>query len=357
MVSKKRSADVMPVVGRQESKSSKPNDTFKIITINSNSLANRITDKKSHAHFVDFMRKQTPDVVAIQEVRLPAKAFSSNPKKNDGSRRDRTKIDDRDSKVATEKRILHNCDAFSGYRMYFSLSDWRYAGTMVAVRKGSEEPSWIEYTFGEAEKQSIIHQKLNSEKSLTKQSSNVNVIVESAVARDSLVQGIMPEKNVASVPSSEPTSSANSTTAASIYESSNVIDGHYADGRVICIGLPSFDLLATYAPNNGSTEASFLRRRLWDKDIQLFLSRAAERGRHVVWVGDLNVAHTPADVTHPLFFSQQMRQSEKGDSGQAGTYVFFHYEQSHCFLSTHDLSHYFLSTSIMSYRTIEHRRV
>lgn len=321
-MSKKRPAVETPTAGVQESKSSKPNDTYKIITINSNSLANRINDKRNHADFVEFMRRHMPDVVAVQEVRLPAKAFSSNPKKNDGSRRDRTKIDDRDSKVATEKRILHNCDAFGGYRMYFSLSDWRYAGTMVAVRKGSEEPSWIEYTFGAAEKQSIKHQKQNGEKTPSVQSSDV--IVESVVAGDSSVHGIMQEKS-SSVSSSEPSCSASPTSDASIYESSNVIDGHYSDGRVVCIGLPSFDLLATYAPNNGSTEASFLRRRLWDKDIQLFLSRAAERERHVVWVGDLNVAHTPADVTHPLFFSQQMRQSEKGDSGQAGTCVLADY--------------------------------
>jgi exonuclease III len=37
-----------------------------------------------------------------------------------------------------------------------------------------------------------------------------------------------------------------------------------------------------------------------------------------VWVGDLNVAHTPADVTHPQFFKSQMPQKNEGDSGQAG---------------------------------------
>ena len=40
--------------------------------------------------------------------------------------------------------------------------------------------------------------------------------------------------------------------------------------------------------------------------------------RAMVWVGDLNVAHTPADVTHPKFFSSQMAQPNSGDSGQAG---------------------------------------
>lgn len=35
-------------------------------------------------------------------------------------------------------------------------------------------------------------------------------------------------------------------------------------------------------------------------------------------MGDLNVAHTPADVTHPQFFKSQMIQKSIGDSGQAG---------------------------------------
>lgn len=73
-------------------------------------------------------------------------------------------------------------------------------------------------------------------------------------------------------------------------------------------------------PNNGYSEESFERRRQWDTEILRFFTRAKvstsylllrdgfpssdvlyvkERGRHVVWIGDLNIAHTAYDVTHP----------------------------------------------------------
>jgi exonuclease III len=260
------------------------------------------SDKKHHAEFKSFMEEHTPDVVAVQEVRLPAKSFSSKPKKNDGSKRDRTKIDDKDSKAATDKHLLQNCAAFRGYQMYYSLSDWRYAGTMVALRKGSVEPSWIEYTFGGAEEKSIKYQSskiADTHESFSLPTTSCSVSTLSTVTQSDTL-GASPH-----VDDGE-------------YETSCVMDGHYADGRLICMGFPSFDLLATYSPNNGSSETSFLRRRMWDKDVLLFLTRAEKRGRPIIWVGDLNVAHTPADVTHPSFFSAQMHQPEKGDSGQAG---------------------------------------
>ena len=123
-VTKKRVADVT-----DSSSSKKPtvkSDSFKIVTMNSNSLANRISDKATHADIFSFVRLHSPDVIAVQEVRLPAKTFSSNPKKGDGSRRDRGKVDDRDPKTATDKQLLHGCEAFRDYDKHYSLSDWRY---------------------------------------------------------------------------------------------------------------------------------------------------------------------------------------------------------------------------------------
>ena len=306
--SKKRAVDEPASVDCSIPKMTRKNDSFKIVTMNSNSLANRISDKKHHSEFKTFMEEHSPDVVAVQEVRLPAKSFSSKPKKNDGSKRDRTKIDDKDSKAATDKRLLQSCAAFKDYQMYYSLSDWRYAGTMVALRKGSVEPSWIEYTFGGAEEKSIRHQ--SREITDTHEPSSLP-------ASSSSLSTLSTDIGVTEVKQSN-TLEASPVLDDGDYETSCIMDGHYADGRVICMGFPSFDLLATYSPNNGSSETSFLRRRVWDKDILLFLTRAEKRGRPIIWVGDLNVAHTPADVTHPSFFLAQMHQPEKGDSGQAG---------------------------------------
>jgi exonuclease III len=296
-------------------KITKRDDNFRIVTMNSNSLANRISDKKNHADFTAFIEFHLPDIVAIQEVRLPAKTTSSNPKKNDGSRRDRTKIDDRDSKASTDKHLLKNCEAFKDYQMYYSLSDWRYAGTAIALRKNSSEPMWIEYTFKAAEEKSIKHQESQMHHN---QASSITPIAAAAENAASVCTAASEEKEKEEEKGSYDDIKSG---ADSDYESSNIMDGHYADGRVICMGFPSFDLLATYSPNNGSSDTSFQRRRLWDKDTHLFVERAAKRGRPLVWVGDLNVAHTPADVTHPAFFSQQMRQSDSGNSGQAGRYI------------------------------------
>ena len=305
---KKRNIENPSEILPTNAKITKRDDNFGIVTMNSNSLANRISDKKNHADFKAFIECHLPDIVAIQEVRLPAKTTSSNPKKNDGSRRDRTKIDDRDSKASTDKHLLKNCEAFKDYQTYYSLSDWRYAGTAIALRKNSTEPLWIEYTFKAAEEKSIKHQELQM---LNKQASSTAPIAAAVEKKDK-----EEEKEEEKGLNEDITSGADSD-----YESSTIMDGHYADGRVICMGFPSFDLLATYSPNNGSSDTSFHRRRLWDKDTHLFVERAAKRGRPLVWVGDLNVAHTPADVTHPAFFSQQMRQPDSGNSGQAGIYA------------------------------------
>ena len=305
-------------------KITKRDDNFRIVTMNSNSLANRISDKKNHADLKAFIECHLPDIVAIQEVRLPAKTTSSNPKKNDGSRRDRTKIDDRDSKASTDKHLLKNCEAFKDYQTYYSLSDWRYAGTAIALRKNSTEPLWTEYTFKAAEEKSIKHQELqmlsNQALSITRIASAAeNAVLECTAASE---EDENENENEKEKEKKEKGSNEDITSRAdSDYESSTIMDGHYADGRVICMGFPSFDLLATYSPNNGSSDTSFQRRRLWDKDTHLFVERSAKRGRPLVWVGDLNVAHTPADVTHPAFFSQQMRQPDSGNSGQAGRYV------------------------------------
>ena len=285
----------------------KPNQrkgSFKIVTMNSNSLANRISNKSDHADMMKFIDAHSPDIIAVQEVRLPAKSFSSNPKKGDESRRDRSRIDDRDTKTATDKRLLQSCEAFKDYVQYFSLSDWRYAGTMLALKKGNDLPIWVAFTFINAENESIKHSSISSSADLA--TTQVDVGKESTSPTSVEV-----EIAIIGGPHERPAASDE-------YESCNDRDGHSADGRFICMGFPSFDLVATYSPNNGSSETSFIRRRLWDKNIKLFFSRAAQRGRPMVWVGDLNVAHTPADVTHPAFFSSQMLQSSTGDSGQAG---------------------------------------
>lgn len=202
---------------------------------------------------------------------------------------------------------------------------------MVALKRSNDPPLWVAFTFESAEKESV-KQQLNTQRSQSVRSSQngrssegesasvmqSSLSVTQSSSSISRQSSILIRKEVihvegSSCPSAsregteEADSHCASDTAASdnvatdtvaitkiisshtahcaasdtfVYES-NTMDGHSADGRVICMGFPSFDLLATYSPNNGSSESSFLRRRVWDRDVEMFFSRAKGRSRYV----------------------------------------------------------------------------
>jgi len=79
----------------------------------------------------------------------------------------------------------------------------------------------------------------------------------------------------------------------------------HPEGRIICASFATFDLLATYSPNNGSDPESFARRAAWDKALN---EAVVQRNRPLLWIGDLNVAAERIDVTHPDWFAQQCYQ-------------------------------------------------
>ena len=151
-----------------------------------------------------FFREHEPDVIAIQEARYP------------GMDGDRSKINlnvkgDKGRAVADNQRLESFCRCH-GYTSYTSLNTTRHAGSIVAVRNGIE-PTFVAYNFEEAE------------------------------AKEGRRK------------------------AGVIYDPSTVEKGHYKEGRVIILGYPTYLLLATYAPNNGSKEEHFIRRRKWDQQV------------------------------------------------------------------------------------------
>jgi len=94
---------------------------------------------------------------------------------------------------------------------------------------------------------------------------------------------------------------------------------HHSEGRVICATFEEFDILGTYVPNNGMTDASFERRRAWDAEMSAFLR--APRERPLIWLGDLNVAAAWEDVgPNPEWFRHQNGQQAAcaDDRGQPG---------------------------------------
>ncbi|CAM9939190.1 unnamed protein product [Pylaiella littoralis] len=91
---------------------------------------------------------------------------------------------------------------------------------------------------------------------------------------------------------------------------------HDREGRVIVIEYPSVTVLAFYVPNNGAKEESFRRRERWDATIQRFASTYT--AKPIIILGDLNVAHRDADLTHPSYFKGMFPAASPQNSGQPG---------------------------------------
>jgi len=92
------------------------------------------------------------------------------------------------------------------------------------------------------------------------------------------------------------------------YYNLDLEDGRHDDNGRVCIAQYSSGLrLANfYAPNNGWNEKSnFASRRDWDRRLLDFVSRCYQEQRPLIIIGDLNVAHADADVTHVEWFREQ----------------------------------------------------
>ncbi|KAL6905827.1 hypothetical protein ACP4OV_003428 [Aristida adscensionis] len=239
----------------------------KFLTWNANSLLLRM--KSDWPAFSQFVARLDPDVICIQEVRMPA-AGSKGAPKNPSELKDDTSSARGEKQYSKHKKYTELCklldyvlvfsivgciayiglrevvlqslldvtqvvlralssSPFKDYRVWWSLSDSKYAGTAMFIKK-KFEPKKVSF---------------NLDRSSSK---------------------------------------------------------HESDGRVIIAEFESFLLLNTYAPNNGwkEEENSFQRRRKWDKRILEFVQKV---NKPLIWCGDLNVSHEEIDVSHPDFFS------------------------------------------------------
>jgi exonuclease III len=73
---------------------------------------------------------------------------------------------------------------------------------------------------------------------------------------------------------------------------------HDNEGRIIVVDFPLFSLCNVYVPNSGQDLKRLqYRTEEWDSDFLMFMEqRQKERGVPVMWLGDLNVAHTHLEV-------------------------------------------------------------
>jgi exodeoxyribonuclease-3 len=73
---------------------------------------------------------------------------------------------------------------------------------------------------------------------------------------------------------------------------------HDTEGRLIVVDFPLFTMCNVYVPNSGDGLRRLqYRTDEWDKDLLAFVQqKQQERGVPVMWLGDLNVAHTNFEV-------------------------------------------------------------
>jgi len=87
------------------------------------------------------------------------------------------------------------------------------------------------------------------------------------------------------------------------------------EGRVLVIEYRDFSILHTYVPLCGWGEGEDIkntlkieRREAWDIRLRYGLEQL-RKAMPVIWTGDLNVAHTESDVSHPFFFATAVKPS------------------------------------------------
>ncbi|KAK6123686.1 hypothetical protein DH2020_042568 [Rehmannia glutinosa] len=237
-------------------------EPLKFLTWNANSFLLRI--KNNWTEFSKFVENLDPDVIALQEVRMPA----AGPK---GAPRNPRELKDDTSSSREEKQVVVRAlsnPPFKNYNVWWSLSDSKYAGTALFIKECFQP-----------KKDATSHKSTF----VTKKELFFSYPDES----DRVTDGYHGEL----------------CEARTTWCGHGVGSKHEPDGRVNVAEFESFRILNTYVPNNGwkEEESSFQRRRKWDKRMLEFVLRTSDKP--LIWCGDLNVSHQDIDVSHPEFFS------------------------------------------------------
>jgi len=265
------------------------------VTWNVNGFISRCN--KDEAELVRLLRDtNTPDIIALQEVRMKASGPHNRgtPLATDYSS---TKV-----QKVMEANIFHN------YDKYYSLADARYAGTCTLIHKRLAFDGKNNSAFSFSSALSLLLDKYNL---------------------------IRQNVNLGTIPYEQPSQPSDSNSSSSSSSSSNInhcknkkqtsmkaffapkatnnnnnkkksIPQHDSEGRLQFFFFPTFDLMQTYVPNNGTKSESFQRRQEWDTNMKAFLHHrrlVLEQGkaavnRPLLWCGDLNVAKDYRDRTH-----------------------------------------------------------
>ena len=83
-------------------------------------------------------------------------------------------------------------------------------------------------------------------------------------------------------------------------------DIHRHEGRIITAEYPDFYLVCCYTPNSQDGLKRLPYRMRWEADLRAYL-KELDKGKPVVYCGDLNVAHEEIDLKNP--------KSNRGNAG------------------------------------------
>jgi exodeoxyribonuclease-3 len=75
------------------------------------------------------------------------------------------------------------------------------------------------------------------------------------------------------------------------------IEEHDQEGRVLTAEFADYFIVTVYCPNSGEELVRLDYRQRWDAELLKYIQWLDKR-KPVILCGDLNVAHTPIDLTH-----------------------------------------------------------
>jgi len=203
-----------------------------------------------------MIEREQPDLIALQEVRLPCK------KGADKDRRRAMYQGKRESEIDEYRLVSNTLLQTPGYEVLFSLADIKKAGTAIMLKTA-----------------------------LKAQVKSVRFSLPHAAAA-TVTAGAAGATGAAGAPAQQ--------------EEEN------EEGRIILMEFKDgFTVLNTYVPNHGCTSSSFARRAAWDAHMLSFL-RSLPPPLPLVWLGDMNVSHLDHHVSHPKVFTDQ--KSMRGDA-------------------------------------------
>ena len=67
------------------------------------------------------------------------------------------------------------------------------------------------------------------------------------------------------------------------------------DGRVITLEFQQFYLIACYFPNSGGNDEFIDKKNTWDNAFRDYLSELINKGKEIIWIGDLNIVGSELD--------------------------------------------------------------